>query len=128
MAEADVGVKMALRTTSRWNALTLPTQGAEDVMSIDTMRAVQLLTTASDNLTRLIAGGSAPAATTAPELPTPEPEYDTRPIADGRIISKIAAVHHKLRRFLSEKEVLHGKLGKQTRAWRSTKKLHAEGA
>ena len=78
MAEADVGVKMALRTTSRWNALTLPTQGAEDVTRMDTTRAVQLLTTASDNLTRLIAGGSAPAATTAPELPTPEP--NTTPI------------------------------------------------
>lgn len=83
MAEADVGVKMALRTTSRWNALTLPTQGAEDVMSMDTMRAVQLLTTASDNLTRLIAGGSAPAATTAPELPTPEPNTTPVPSLTG---------------------------------------------
>ena len=83
MAEADVGVKMALRTTSRWNALTLPTQGAEDVTRMDTMRAVQLLTTASDNLTRLIAGGSAPAATTAPELPTPEPNTTPVPSLTG---------------------------------------------
>ena len=31
-------------------------------------------------------------------------EHDTHSVDDGRIISKIAAVHHKLRRFLSEKE------------------------
>lgn len=52
-------------------------------MSMDTMRAVQLLTTASDNLTRLIAGGSAPAATTAPELPTPEPNTTPVPSLTG---------------------------------------------
>lgn len=78
MAEADVGVKMALRTTSRWNALDLPTTGAEDVSSMDAMRVLELLTTATNNLTQLMMGGSTPTVTPATELPTPDP--DTTPV------------------------------------------------
>lgn len=49
MAEADVGLKMALRTTNRWNALTLPTSGAENVLTLTTERALTLVQTAMSN-------------------------------------------------------------------------------
>lgn len=79
MAEADIGAKMALRTTSRWNALDLPTQGAEDVGSMDTTRFLQLIATASQNLTHLILQSSTPMVATPSELPAPDPNATAVP-------------------------------------------------
>ena len=79
MAEADIGAKMALRTTSRWNALDLPTQGAEDVGSMSEGRILSLIAAASQNLTKLFVGGGVSMVATPSELPTPAPDTTTIP-------------------------------------------------
>lgn len=70
MSEADVSLKLAVRTTNRWNALTLPTTGAENVLTITPQRSATLLLTAMNNAIRTMTSLSPAAESTQEEQVT----------------------------------------------------------
>ncbi len=64
MAEADLTLRMALRTTGRWNALDLPTDGAQNVTGMDSTQLLSILSTAMNSLTESF--GSQPISVATP--------------------------------------------------------------
>ena len=96
MAEADLTLRMALRTTGRWNALDLPTDSAQNVTSMDSTQLLSILSTAMNSLTEsfgsqpisfatpadLVEDEDAPVSTdseTTDDLPLPEAVYTPVP-------------------------------------------------